>query len=189
MVVEEIARRLDVGERNWKTKDRARQVQIGARDLILVEPQSYMNESGVPTRLVATWYRIPPERILVIYDELDLPFGRIRVRDSGSSAGHNGMKSIISYFGTEIPRLRVGIGRPSTPLGYAQDRVSEPYDPLGHVLGTFDERERELLPLVVNAAADAALTWLDEGIAAAANMANGWRLPGEESNPTESAER
>jgi PTH1 family peptidyl-tRNA hydrolase len=177
MVVDEIARRLNVGERDWKTKDRARQTQVGGRDLVLVEPQSFMNESGVPTRLVASRYRIPPERILVVYDELDLPFGRLRVRDSGSSAGHNGMKSIISFFGMEIPRLRVGIGR---------DDGSGAID---RVLGTFSERERALLPLVVGAAADAALEWLDNGVAAASNLANGWRLPEEESNSAESAER
>jgi PTH1 family peptidyl-tRNA hydrolase len=189
MVVDEIARRLGIGAGDWKTKDRARQAQAGGRDLLLVEPQSYMNESGVPTRLVAAWFRIPAERILVVYDELDLPFGRLRVRDSGSSAGHNGMKSIISYFGLEIPRLRVGIGRPSTPLRYAQDRLSESYDPLEHVLGTFSEREGSLLPLVVGAAADAAFLWLDNGITAASNMANGWQLPDGESNSSESAER
>ncbi|MGH7716176.1 MAG: aminoacyl-tRNA hydrolase, partial [Vulcanimicrobiaceae bacterium] len=177
MVVDEIARRLNVGERDWKTKDRARQTQVGGRDLLLVEPQSYMNESGIPTRLIASWYRIPSERILVVYDELDLPFGRLRVRESGSSAGHNGMKSIIGYFGMEIPRLRVGIGR---------DDGSEATD---RVLGAFSERENELLSMVVGAAADAALGWLDNGLAAASNMANGWRLPGEESNSTESAER
>jgi PTH1 family peptidyl-tRNA hydrolase len=177
MVVDEIARRLGIGEGDWKTKDRARQAQAGGRDLLLVEPQSYMNESGVPTRLVAAWFRIPAERILVVYDELDLPFGRLRVRDSGSSAGHNGMKSIISYFGTEIPRLRVGIGR---------DDGAEAID---RVLGTFSERERSLLPLVVGAAADAAFLWLDNGITTASNMANGWQLPDGESNSSEPAER
>jgi peptidyl-tRNA hydrolase, PTH1 family len=177
MVVDEIGRRLGIGPGDWKTKDRARQAQAGGRDLLLVEPQSYMNESGLPTRLVAAWFRIPAERILVVYDELDLPFGRLRVRDSGSSAGHNGMKSIISYFGLEIPRLRVGIGR---------DDGAEAID---RVLGTFNEREGSLLPLVVGAAADAALLWLDNGITAASNMANGWQLPDGESNSTESAER
>jgi PTH1 family peptidyl-tRNA hydrolase len=177
MVVDEIARRLGIGEGDWKTKDRARQAQAGGRDLLLVEPQSYMNESGVPARLVAAWFRIPAERILVVYDELDLPFGRLRVRDSGSSAGHNGMKSIISYFGAEIPRLRVGIGR---------DDGAEAID---RVLGTFSEREGSLLPLVVGAAADAAFLWLDNGIATASNMANGWQLPDGESNSSDPAER
>jgi peptidyl-tRNA hydrolase, PTH1 family len=177
MVVDEVARRLGVQERDWKTKDRARQTQIGARDLVLVEPQSFMNESGVPTRLVASWYHIPAERILVVYDELDLPFGRLRVRESGSSAGHNGMKSIISYFGMEIPRLRVGIGR------NAGD------DAIDHVLGRFSESERAELPLVISAAADAVMTWLDSGVSAASNLANGWHLPNGESNSSESAER
>ena len=125
MVVDEVARRVEVGERDWKTKDRARQALVAARDLVLVEPQSYMNESGVPARLVASWYRVPAERTLVVYDELDLPFGRLRMRAGGSSAGHNGMKSIIAYFGTEVPRLRIGIGR-STPLRYAHDDERNP---------------------------------------------------------------
>lgn len=184
MVVDEVARRLGVTERDWKTKDRARQAQVAARDLILVMPQSFMNESGVPTRLVATWYRIPPKRVLVVYDELDLPFGRLRMRARGSSAGHNGMKSIIAYFGQEIPRLRIGIGR------------DEGADAIDRVLGRFTPRERELLPLVIAAAADAAMCWLDEGFVAASNLANAWRLPeadadstGEESNRSQSAER
>ena len=161
-VVDEVARRLGVDA--WKTKSRARQAHVRARDLILVEPQSFMNESGVPTRLVAAWYRIPPERILVVYDELDLPFGRLRMRERGSSAGHNGMKSIIMYFGTETPRLRVGIGR-----GHDGDAVDR-------VLGGFTPGERAELPLVVDSGAHACLLWLDHGLAAAANFANAWRL-------------
>ena len=176
MVVDEVARRLGVEERDWKTKDRARQVQVAARDLVLVEPQSFMNESGVPARLVATWYRIPSERVLVVYDELDLPFGRLRMRARGSSAGHNGMKSIIAYFGQDIPRVRIGIGR------------DDGADAIDRVLGRFTSNERTLLPLVINAAADAVMCWLDDGITAASNLANAWRLP-EESNQSESAER
>lgn len=175
MVVDEIARRLDVSE--WKTKDRARQALARERGLLLVEPQLFMNDSGVPTRLVATWYRIPNERILVVYDELDLPFGKLRVRASGSSAGHNGMKSVIAYFGQDIARLRVGIGRGVEAI----DRV----------LGEFAPEEREQLAAVVNAAADAALLWASDGVTAASNFANGWRLdggpaesPDEESNQT-----
>lgn len=175
MIVDEIARRL--GAASWKTKSRARQVLAQERDLLLVEPQSYMNESGVPSRLVATWYRIPNERILVVYDELDLPFGRLRVRASGSSGGHNGMKSIIAFFGQDIARLRVGIGRAGDDQ--AIDRV----------LGNFEPEEQHALPDVIAAAADAALLWAEQGVTAAANAANAWRLgpaesPGKESNPT-----
>ena len=184
MVVDEVARRIGVAEGDWKTKDRARQVHVAARDLILVEPQSFMNESGVPSRLVAAWYHIPAERILVVYDELDLPFGRLRMRERGSSAGHNGMKSIIAYFGQDIPRLRIGIGR---------DDGSEAVD---RVLGRFTQPERELLPQVISAAADAVVGWLDEGYVTASNVANAWSLGSarddkakEESNRTDSAER
>src|SRR5579875_390422 len=78
---------------------------------LLVKPQTYMNNSGSPLRLIASWYKIPPERLLVISDDLDLPFGKLRMRRSGSSGGHNGLKSIIACFGEEFPRLRIGIGR------------------------------------------------------------------------------
>jgi len=176
MVADEIARRLGVdAAAGWKTRDRARQIHVRTRDLLLVEPQSFMNESGVPTSLVASFYKIPATRILVVYDELDLPFGRLRMRESGTSAGHNGMKSIIKYFGIEIPRLRIGIGR-----------GSEGGDAIDRVLGGFTPAERAELPNVIAAGADAALLWADHGFEAAANFANPWRLhppPQEASNP------
>ncbi len=180
MVVDEIARRLGVAR--WKTKDRARQAIVRERDLLLVQPLSFMNESGVPARLIASWYRIPPQRLLVVYDELDLPFGRLRMRASGSSAGHNGMKSIIKYFGQDVPRLRVGIGRgfhdEPAPSG-ASDQSRSAID---RVLGGFTPREQAVLGGVVRAAADAALCWADKGVTTAANLANAWR-PDEPAGP------
>jgi PTH1 family peptidyl-tRNA hydrolase len=176
MVVDAIARRLGVAQ--WKTKDRARQALVRERDLLLVQPLSFMNESGVPARLIASWYRIPPERVLVVYDELDLPFGRLRMRASGSSAGHNGMKSVIKYFGQDVPRLRIGIGR-----------GREESDAIDRVLGGFTPEERTMLEEVIGAAADAALLWADKGLMPATNFANACRLghaasEGKESNQT-----
>ena len=162
MVVDEVALRLGVTD--WKTKDRARHALDRERNLLLVEPQSFMNESGVPSRLIAAWHRIPTERILVVYDELDLPFGRLRMRANGSSAGHNGMKSMIGYFGQDLQRLRIGIGR------------AEAADAIGRVLGKFTPEERAALPTVIAAAADAVLTWAADGFTAASTFANGWRL-------------
>jgi len=183
MVIDEVARRLGVTA--WKTKSRAKQALVQDRDVLLVEPQSYMNESGVPVRLIATWYRVPNERVLVVYDELDLPFGRLRVRASGSSAGHNGMKSVIAFFGPDIARLRVGIGRGSTPLRSADHDVLE-VDAIDRVLGSFTSEEQADLPDVIGAAADAAMLWLEQGVTAAANMANAWRLGPPESLDKES---
>ena len=135
MVVDEVARRL--GVESWKTKDRARQALVRSRDLLLVEPQSFMNESGVPVRLVATWYRIPSQDMLVVYDDMDLPFGRLRMRERGSSGGHNGIRSIISYFGQDFPRLKIGIGR-----GHDGDAI-------GRVLGAFSPAEQADLEKVI----------------------------------------
>lgn len=158
MVVDELARRLRI--ENWKTKDSARQAYDSARKIVLVQPQSYMNNSGVPLRLIASWYRTPPEALLVIYDEMDLPFGRIRMRPFGGHGGHNGMRSIIATMGDRFPRIRVGVGRPQYD------------DSIDHVLAPFSDEERSRLPDVVDAAARAAQLWLDEGIEAAMQFAN-----------------
>lgn len=175
MVVDEVARRL--GVESWKTKDRARQALVRSRDLLLVEPQSFMNESGVPVRLVATWYRVPSNDMLVVYDDMDMPFGKLRLRERGSSGGHNGIRSIISYFGQDFPRLKVGIGR-----GHDGDAV-------GRVLGAFSPAERADLEKVIAAGADACLLWLDRGFTAAANVANAWLLhPPEPMPPAQTAD-
>lgn len=120
-----------------------------------------MNLSGPPALGVATFYKVPPQRILVVFDDLDLPFGRVRLRADGSSGGHNGLKSLIEVFGTGFPRLRVGIGR---------DR--ENAEAIRHVLGPFSADESAALPGVVDRCIEGIDVWLDAGINAAMNRVN-----------------
>lgn len=162
LVVDEVARRLHM--ENWKTKDGARQTYDSARKLVLLQPQTYMNNSGAPIRIVASWYRTPPEALLVIYDDMDLPFGKIRMRPFGGHGGHNGMRSIIATMTDRFPRIRVGVGRPE-------------HDSIDHVLSPFTAQEERLLPIVVGAAADAALRWFDESVESAMQFVNNWELP------------
>jgi PTH1 family peptidyl-tRNA hydrolase len=171
MVVDEVARRLvaasGAGEPAWKTKGGARQLHLAAHAVVLVEPQSYMNASGGPVQAIAAWYKVSPPAILVVSDDIDLPFGKLRMRASGSSGGHNGLKSIIVHLGQGFPRLRIGIGR-SAPHG-ARDRT------IGHVLAPFNGAERERLVAIVAAGAQSVLLWLDQGLEAAMRYANTWQ--------------
>jgi PTH1 family peptidyl-tRNA hydrolase len=158
-VLEELARRWQIDD--WTKKRGARLALERSRRIALVEPLEYMNASGPPTLGIATTYKVPPERILVVVDDLDLPFGRLRLRVNGSAGGHNGLKSLIGVFGTEFPRLRVGIGR---------DRESG--EAIRHVLGTFAPDETAALPAIVDRCIDGIETWLREGAVAAQNRVN-----------------
>jgi PTH1 family peptidyl-tRNA hydrolase len=159
MVVEELARRRELG--TWTKKRDARiAVDRGGR-AVIVEPLAYMNASGPPALGIATMYKVPPPQILVIVDDLDLPFGRLRMRNDGTSGGHNGLKSLIEVFGTNFPRLRVGIGR---------DR--ENGEAIRHVLGAFSADERAALPELIDRAIAGIETWLDKGPSAAMNLVN-----------------
>ncbi len=157
MVVDEVARRLDIG--NWKVKDGARQAYDGRRGIVIVQPQTFMNNSGVPLRLIASWYRTPPQALLVAYDDMDLPFGAVRMRPFGGHGGHNGMRSIIATMTQAFPRIRIGLGRPAL-------------ESIDHVLSPFTPEEQLLLPKIVAAAADASLRWFDHGIDAAMQFIN-----------------
>ena len=161
LIVDEVARRFSIS--SWKTKDGARQAYDSGRKLVLVQPQTYMNNSGVPLRLIASWYRTPPESLLVAYDDMDLPFGKIRMRPFGGHGGHNGMRSIIATIGEGFPRIRIGVGRPEN-------------DSIDHVLSPFLPEEREALPKIVGAVADAVEIWLNEGTDAAMRAINTWSI-------------
>ena len=112
----------------------------GVGKVRLLKPTTYMNRSGDAMRAVCNWFKLPPESVLVIYDDMDLPVGRLRLRASGSAGGHNGIKSAIAQLGTQnFPRLRLGIGR--------ADRARE--ETIEFVLGKFAPEERQVLDEVL----------------------------------------
>ena len=158
MVVDALAERWDA--RDWQRKGEARYALDRARDVVLVKPQSYMNLSGRPVQSIATFYKVPPPRILVVVDDLDLPFGTLRMRASGSSGGHNGLKSLIEVFGQDFPRLRIGIGRGHDP------------DAIDRVLGNFSATEAQEIPAIVDRAVAGVELWLTQGVTAAMNLVN-----------------
>lgn len=146
-----------------KRKHKALLAQGEIADLkaILAKPQTFMNLSGEAVQRLARFYKVPLEGILVIYDDLDLPVGKIRLRPEGGSGGHRGMNSIIEHLGTDgFPRLRVGIGRPT----YG--------DPVDYVLGDFAPEERIAIEEVYKTVVSAVEFWLAEGIVAAMNRYN-----------------
>jgi len=165
LVVEELARRTAAPTSKQRMKAEVTETRFGGNRLVLAMPQTYMNESGTATREIMRWYKTPPEDVLIVVDDLDLPFGQIRLRPRGSAGGHNGLKSIFQQVGTqEIPRLRVGIGRGG---GHT----------IGHVLSRFSPEEQAVLPTVIDRAADGVELWLEKGIIEAMNVLNGSSSP------------
>lgn len=136
-------------------------LSVGQQKTYLLKPLTYMNRSGQAARAVLDWYKIEPESTLVIYDEMDLPLGRLRLRLSGSAGGHNGMKSLIAHLGTpNFPRLRIGIGK------------SEEKETISHVLGKFSPQEWPIIESVLDLTTKAVEVSLKEGIEKAMNLYN-----------------
>lgn len=130
--------------------------------LRLLKPLTYMNRSGQAIRAVTDWYKLPPESVLIIYDDMDLPLGRLRLRLSGSAGGHNGMKSAIAHLDTQnFPRLRIGIGKSGTDK-----------DSISHVLGKFSPQETQLISEVLQLVVDAVELSLKQGVQKAMSLYN-----------------
>ena len=136
--------------------------RIQNQNVIIAKPQTFMNSSGDAVGPLARYYKVPPENVLIVYDELDLPFGTIRLREKGGSGGHNGMKSIINHLGQDFPRMRLGIGRPS-------GRMPVP----AHVLQDFGKDDLPLLNDILAEAVRAIETYLRDGIQLAMSRHNG----------------
>ncbi|MBV9279095.1 MAG: aminoacyl-tRNA hydrolase [Chloroflexi bacterium] len=160
MVVNALARRYDVSFRGSRHRADTARATIAGRPVLLALPVTYMNESGSAVQRVMSYYHLPLTNLLVVCDDIDLPYATLRLRPNGSSGGNGGLKSIIRELGTQdFARLRVGVGRP-------------PSDAVGHVLSPFPPQQRALLPALVETAADAVETWLREGVEPVMNRFN-----------------
>ncbi len=139
------------------------QCVIGGENVLLMKPQTYMNLSGEAVGEAARFYKIPPEHVIVVSDEMALPIGKLRIRMKGSAGGHNGLKNIISHLGTEaFPRIRLGVGAPPHP----------DYDVKDWVLSTFKNQDADDMANAAARAAEAAECYIAEGAERAMNKFN-----------------
>jgi PTH1 family peptidyl-tRNA hydrolase len=160
--LDRLAQAHDLDIRRRKKRARVVEGTIAGRRVILAMPQTFMNESGRAVGPLTRFYKVDLERLLVIYDDLDLPPGTIRMRPRGGSGGHKGMRSIIQHLGSqEFARLRIGIGRPPGRM-----------DPADFVLQDINGEEQDLFDESLERAVAAIETWLREGVAEAMSRHN-----------------
>ncbi len=169
-VVDELAARSGVRIDQRKSSGKLGVGRREGRPLYLLKPQTFVNASGKSVGPVARFYKVPVERLLVVCDDIDLPFARIRIRPSGSSGGHNGLKSIMETLGgrQDFPRIRIGVGRPP----HVREAV------VGHVLEDFSRSEEEELPPLIGDVADAVGLIIDGELEKAMDRYNGMRRAG-----------
>ncbi|RMF42955.1 MAG: aminoacyl-tRNA hydrolase [Anaerolineae bacterium] len=162
LLLDRLATDLGVTFSRMQHKALITQARYAGKKLILAKPQTYMNLSGQSVGALMKFYKLPPEALLVAYDDVDLPFGVLRLRPKGGTGGHKGMKSIQERLGTQnFPRLRIGIGRPPGRM-----------DAAAYVLQQFSAQEQEALPGIFDRGLEAIRILLDDGLDAAMNHIN-----------------
>jgi len=158
-VVDLLAERHGARLRSHKARADAAQLRLGGAPAVLARTRSYMNVSGPPVAALRSFFKVDPSRVIVVHDELDIPFGVIRLKRGGGDNGHNGLKSVTASLGTrDYLRVRFGIGRPPGRM-----------DPADFVLRDFAAPERKELPFLVDRAADAVEALVAEGLEPAQN--------------------
>lgn len=164
MVADEVAERQNKPIQRLKFKALTNIFTISGEKVLVMKPITYMNLSGEAVRLAADFYKVPPERILVVSDDTALPVGRLRIRLKGSAGGHNGLKSIIQHLGTDqFPRLRVGVG----------EKPHSDYDLADWVLGKFQGEDKKAIDTAIKRAADAVECVMEQGLDRAMGKFNG----------------
>ncbi len=175
---------VDALARSWKiplAENRKFQGEYGegiaptTEKIRLLKPLTYMNRSGQAIQSVTSWYKLPPESVMIIYDDMDLPLGKTRLRLFGSAGGHNGMKSAIAHLNTQnFPRLRIGIGKPKN--------ATDDTDTVSHVLGKFSTGETKLMSEVLQFVVECVELCLKQGVEKAMNRCNSLTLANSESS-------
>lgn len=164
LVIDKLAERESIPVQRLKFKALTNTAVIGGRSVLLMKPTTYMNLSGEAVGQAARFYKIPPERVLVISDDVALPQGKLRVRRSGSAGGHNGLKNIIAHLGSDqFPRVKVGVGGKPHPDSDMADWVLSP----------FTGQDRKAMEEAISRAADAVTLLLDQGVDQALAKFNG----------------
>jgi PTH1 family peptidyl-tRNA hydrolase len=162
MLVDQLAGRLGASFGRMESRALVAKGSYQDRRIVLAKPQTFMNLSGQAVSALRNYYKVPLANLLVVYDEVDLPSGVLRLRARGGSAGHNGMRSIIEKLGSQdFPRLRIGIGRPPGRM-----------DAAAYVLQDFGRDERLIVEAALDRAVQATLTFIESGIQAAMNNFN-----------------
>jgi len=163
MVVDALAEQTQIPIRRVQFRALVGKGCFSGERLIFAKPQTYMNDSGQAVAPLAKFYKIPPENMFVIHDDLDLPFGTLRLRPQGGAGGQHGVESIIAKLGRrDFARMRVGIGRPPGRM-----------DPRDYVLHDFDSSDSTFLPELMQRAVDAIMCFVQDGIEKAMNDFNG----------------
>ncbi|MBI4036173.1 aminoacyl-tRNA hydrolase [Candidatus Daviesbacteria bacterium] len=168
-LLEEFRRKNNLEDWDFEAKFKAEMIKVG-NDLILARPQTYMNESGVAVAAIVNFYKIPPEDVIIVHDDLDLPLGKIKVRLGGSGAGHHGVESIINSLGTDqFIRVRLGIGNEKSHSG-EHKRIS--FSAEKFVLEKFLPKEKSEVKQMIKQGIQVIEILFDQGIESAQNQFN-----------------
>lgn len=163
MAADELGRREHVSINKLRYRALTGEVTIAGQRVLVLKPQTYMNLSGESVKLAGGFYKIPPERVLVISDDVSLPLGKLRIRAGGSAGGHNGLKNIIQHLGTDqFPRIKVGVGAPQHPE----------HEMVDWVIGNFTPAEKKVVGEAIGRALDAAACLIEKGVQEAQNRFN-----------------
>jgi PTH1 family peptidyl-tRNA hydrolase len=163
MVADKIARDFNIEFKNKKFDSVFGRGSVEDVEIVLIKPMAFMNSSGYPVQKLAHYYRIQSEDMLIVHDDIDLAYGRLKIKEKGGHGGHNGIRSIMDAFGGgDFVRLRIGVGRSEVGSGVT-----------GHVLGKFNTDQSQLLSRIITSARDAVVTVLGQGTKAGMNLFNG----------------